>query len=265
MIAGNEAPQEVTVTKRQTVPTSQELNYTQTLTLSDHGKSWLRCDLMWGQVRLPGQNYIASVGYAPRRPRIFLNGHERNATVREKDQVNLRCESDGRPTPNISIYNNDNDTVIQRNSSPVIYTFIARCEDTATYTCFAWNEFSSQSGVNFVRLQLNVACKPRSVSSTNVFIFRVKDNREMLTFNVIAFPVPSGGGVWFADPVNNSTESSYVQSSDVNISCKSDRKFRYISKCTLTVFSDTSPSKTGMYKVQLINEHGAENFTIELS
>lgn len=109
------------------------------------------------------------------------------------------------------------------------------------------------------------AGKPRSVSSTNVFIFSVKDKREMLTFNVIAFPVPSGAGVWFADPVNNSTESSYVQSSDANLSCKSDRKFRYISRCTLTVFSDTSPSKSGMYKVQLINEHGAENFTIELS
>lgn len=78
----------------------------------------------------------------------------------EGDQVHLRCESEGRPTPTVFIYNNDNDIVIRNNSSPVIYTFIARCEDTATYTCSAWNEFSNKPDlVNSYNLSLYVGCK----------------------------------------------------------------------------------------------------------
>ncbi|PVD27150.1 hypothetical protein C0Q70_12304 [Pomacea canaliculata] len=165
--------------------------------------------------------YLAWVADAPKTSRIFLNGRERHVTVMEKDQVHLRCESDGRPTPNISIYNNDNDRVIFRGSSVINYTFIARCEDTATYTCSAWNEFSHHVTTS-LSIQLDTGCKPRSVSSTNVINIYVKHERDELTFDVIAFPVPSGAGVWLAKPLNHSSIFSYVQISDANVSCKSD-------------------------------------------
>lgn len=76
----------------------------------------------------------------------------------EGQEVYFRCESDGRPTPNISIYNNDNSTVIFKGFSVDIYPVIARCEDTATYTCSAWNEFSHPVTLSH-SLKLGVGCK----------------------------------------------------------------------------------------------------------
>ncbi|XP_025102795.1 uncharacterized protein LOC112569267 isoform X2 [Pomacea canaliculata] len=45
---------------------SSELRYNRTLTMSDHGKTWLRCQLVWGAEELRGDTYMASVGRKPR-------------------------------------------------------------------------------------------------------------------------------------------------------------------------------------------------------
>lgn len=92
---------------------------------------------------------------AARTPRLFPNGV---TAVVEGRQVHLSCESDGRPTPNVTISNNDNNTVIKTDSSPVNHTFIARCEDMATYTCIAWNKFSRHLTTS-LSLTLEVGCK----------------------------------------------------------------------------------------------------------
>lgn len=41
---------------------SPELRYNRTLTMSDHGRTWLRCQLVWGAGELGGDTYMASVG-----------------------------------------------------------------------------------------------------------------------------------------------------------------------------------------------------------
>lgn len=41
---------------------SPELRYNRTLTMSDHGRTWLRCQLVWGAEELGGDTYMASVG-----------------------------------------------------------------------------------------------------------------------------------------------------------------------------------------------------------
>lgn len=92
--------------------------------------------------------------------RFLLNGNEKNTSSMEGDQVNFLCESDGRPTPKMSIYNHVNDTVTWTESSSVNYTFIASCEGTASYTCTAWNEINLQSDMTTSRsLDLSVFCK----------------------------------------------------------------------------------------------------------
>lgn len=61
-VAGKETSQQGSITKRQQLSTPNELHYSQSFTLSDHGKAWVRCDIIWGQYAIPGQNYTASVG-----------------------------------------------------------------------------------------------------------------------------------------------------------------------------------------------------------
>lgn len=91
-------------------------------------------------------------------PRLSANGHEGHETVMEGDQVHFRCESDGRPIPNVSINNDDIDAAVFEGSSNISYTVIARCEDTATYTCSAWNQFSRHVTTSH-SLMLEVKCK----------------------------------------------------------------------------------------------------------
>lgn len=91
-------------------------------------------------------------------PKLSLNGRARHVTVMEGDKVQFRCESDGRPAPNISIYNNDNNSVIVRGSSLVVYTVIARCQDIATYSCAAKNEFSRHVTSSY-NIKLGVGCE----------------------------------------------------------------------------------------------------------
>lgn len=110
---------------------------------------------------------------------------------------------------------------------------------------------------------LNVSGKPRSVSSTKVKKLKVKHKTEDLRFDVMAFPVPTVSGIWFAELAISSNEPSYVPILDANASCQVDRKHHYISRCTLTIFSNIS--RTGIYKVQLVNDGGVENLTFSVS
>lgn len=72
--------------------------------------------------------------------------------------MHLRCESYGRPTPNISIYNNHNNMDIIKGSSPLNYTFTALCEDTSLYTCSEYSEFSHHKNAS-LNIDLGVMCK----------------------------------------------------------------------------------------------------------
>ncbi|XP_025101315.1 uncharacterized protein LOC112568294 [Pomacea canaliculata] len=263
-IIGDQTDLETAASEGQQNFTSHELHYTHFFTQADHGRTWFRCDVVWGLEKIHGENYIVNIGYAPRVAEFLLNGYKQNQTVNEGQQVNILCKSDGRPTPHISIYNNDNNTVIIRDLSPVNYTFIARCEDTATYTCSAWNEFSRQSGVtSSVSLDLNVRCKPRSHSSTRLG-FDMMNHQTEMNFDIIAYPVPHEYHVWFVkSPINNS-EDAHNEGKDtmVNITCQSVFR-RYLSTCSLRVVNINSLT-TGSYKVQVINEAGDENFTVTI-
>ncbi|XP_025101081.1 uncharacterized protein LOC112568157 isoform X2 [Pomacea canaliculata] len=264
-IIGDQTDLETTSTEGQQNLASHELHHTHFFTQADHGRTWFRCDVVWGLEKIHGENYTVNVGYAARQAQFVLNGNKENQTVNERNLVNFLCESNGQPTPNISIYNNDNDTVLFKDTSPVNYTFIARCEDTATYTCSSQNEFSHQSGVTTsVSLDLNVRCKPRVHSSKRLGFYMMNHQTEM-NFDIIAYPVPHEYHVWFVkSPINNS-EDAHNEGKDtmVNITCQSSVFRRYLSTCSLRVVNINSLS-TGSYKVQVINEAGDENFTVTI-
>ncbi|XP_025103259.1 uncharacterized protein LOC112569634 [Pomacea canaliculata] len=264
-IIANLTNEKIAVVQEEHTFVSKELQYTHHMTLSDHDRTWLRCDVIWGTSGSQGENYTARVGYGSKTPRLSLNGRGRHVTVMEGDKVQFRCESDGRPAPNVSIYNNDNNSVIVRGSSLVVYTVIARCQDTATYSCAAKNEFSRHVTSSY-NIKLGVGCKPQSVSTTGIQKFQFRNKTEEKNFDVMAYPVPHKYRIWYVEPVITNTSEPLqenVKDSEMTVTCSASAERSYLSKCTLTIFSIIYPS--GFYKVQIINEHGDENFTFEIS
>lgn len=53
----------------------------------------------------------------------------------EGDHVHFTCISYDQSPTQMYIYNHDNDSIVWTQSTLSNYTFIARCEDTAVYSC----------------------------------------------------------------------------------------------------------------------------------
>lgn len=106
--------------------------------------------------------------------------------------------------------------------------------------------------------------KPRSQVTTDIGKITFRNSSEELDFNVIASPVPRDYVVWFVGVTPNSTDhfSERVDGSSMNVTCQAYTDRRYLAKCKLTVFSIYY--RSGYYRVQVINEHGDENFTAEI-
>lgn len=100
--------------------------------------------------------------------------------------------------------------------------------------------------------------------TTDIGKITFRNGSEELDFNVIASPVPRDYVVWFVGVTPNSTDDfpERVDGSWMNVTCQAYTDRRYLAKCTLTVFRIYYGS--GYYKVQVINEHGDENFTAEI-
>lgn len=106
--------------------------------------------------------------------------------------------------------------------------------------------------------------KPRSRLSTHLGEYIVKQQTE-INFDIIAYPAPYGYHVWSArSPKDNHESLENEANRFINISCKIDTVRGYLSTCTLTV-SNTNSQSNGLYKVQVINEAGDENFTVILT
>lgn len=102
--------------------------------------------------------FMSSFTDAARTPLFSLNDQVSYHTIKEGDKIHFRCESDGQPLPQVYLYNHDNGTVIGRNSSSINYVSVADCEDTAIYTCSAWNSFSNLANVSN-SISMEVKCK----------------------------------------------------------------------------------------------------------
>lgn len=111
-----------------------------------------------------------------------------------------------------------------------------------------------------------MAGKAQSVSTTGIQKFKFRNKTEEKNFDVMAYPVPHKYGIWYVEPVITNTSEPLqenVKDSEMTVTCRASAERSYLSKCTLTIFSIIYPS--GFYKVQIINEHGDENFTFEIS
>lgn len=61
-IIANLTSEKIAVVQEEHTFVSKELQYTHHMTLSDHDRTWLRCDVIWGTSGSQGENYTARVG-----------------------------------------------------------------------------------------------------------------------------------------------------------------------------------------------------------
>ncbi|PVD27159.1 hypothetical protein C0Q70_12313 [Pomacea canaliculata] len=83
-----------------------------------------------------------------------------------------------------------------------------------------------------------------------------------MTFEVIAYPAPHRYKVWFKGPTKEASIVD-VEDSAAVVTCRPNERHRYLTSCSLKVFNRTSHSG-GSYKIQVINELGDENFTVDV-
>lgn len=105
---------------------------------------------------------------------------------------------------------------------------------------------------------VSVTGKPRHSSSLYLGDFGMANKTVEMTFEVIAYPAPHLYKVWFIGPTNIVD----VEDSAVVVNCRPNERHRYLSSCSLKVFNRTSQTG-GSYKIQVINELGDENFTVD--
>lgn len=109
-----------------------------------------------------------------------------------------------------------------------------------------------------------LAGKPRSRLSNHLGEYIV--HQQEVNFDIIANPAPHEHRVWFLRTPSNDNDSmeTEVEGSMLRITCNTLTVRRYLSTCTLSFFNVMSLS-TGLYKIQLTNEHGDENFTVVIT
>lgn len=61
-IIGDQTDLETTATEGQQNFPSHELHYAHFFTQADHGRTWFRCDVVWGLETIRGENYTVNVG-----------------------------------------------------------------------------------------------------------------------------------------------------------------------------------------------------------
>lgn len=107
--------------------------------------------------------------------------------------------------------------------------------------------------------------KPRVLVSTHLWEYSIERPAEF-HFDVITYPPPHDYHVWLVRRTasNNESIQNEVEVSAINTTCVAERVNRYRSTCSLTVFNHASLS-SGLYKVQVINAVGDENFTITIN
>lgn len=104
--------------------------------------------------------------------------------------------------------------------------------------------------------------KPHRFLSTSFCIVDIEQETVNVNFEVISNPSPFEFRLW--DVKENERSREKVQSSVINVTCKSDTKRPYLSRCTLTVFNSSFQETSGLQKIQLKNEIGYENFTVKI-
>ncbi|XP_025101133.1 uncharacterized protein LOC112568184 [Pomacea canaliculata] len=230
------------------------------VTSEDHMSTSFHCDVMWANV-VPGDTYTVQVGFPPSKPTFNV---ERFGAypVREFDTLTIRCESDGRPLPQVRLRN---DTTVLTNGSRLAVLTIPRvsCQDTGTYYCAAANEVEAGSVTS--EAFLGVYCAPRLPGNTDhPSLVKFSGQRVQHTFDVIAYPPPRLHDITVLD-LKTVRFIADKTGSDLNVTCSHTNIRLYLSSCTMDISNISLPLKaSAIYKVTLANELGHVEHSVNI-
>ncbi|KAK7467742.1 hypothetical protein BaRGS_00037017 [Batillaria attramentaria] len=226
----------------------------QKLTLNDHNVTTFRCDVEWVET-ISGAAYTASVGYSPTALKFTLSA----STVNEGQSVTFHCQADGRPTPTMTLVDQDsNEEVTQE--SPISHTVShARCEDAGNYRCSAGNTIGS----NQTESRLLVNCKPREAHADNPTV-NFQDKAEFVHFTVTAFPTPESYSFMFLGDTRDGSPQEITDEIDLSVTCQQNSRPVYQASCSITIDNVTSPDAAGFYRLTLSNSQGNDHFDFQV-
>ncbi|KAK7479003.1 hypothetical protein BaRGS_00029764, partial [Batillaria attramentaria] len=241
----------------------------QVLTRGDHDVTQFRCDVDWAEI-IEGENYTARVGLEPRDTVLTINSQSaRLVAVNESDSVTFRCRADGRPTPSMTLMNQNTGREITTQSSPLSHIVSrARCEDAAVYKCTARNGIG-QDQEDTTTLFVN--CKPRGRSEELPAVV-AGDQQVPAIFDVTSYPVPDTFTFTFLGetPDSENPGSETGSGASFNVLCQRNKRLLYLVTCVIlmeNVTSDdatesvTSPDDvTGFYRLTMTNSYGYGDF-----
>ncbi|KAK7473511.1 hypothetical protein BaRGS_00035228, partial [Batillaria attramentaria] len=87
-------------------------------------------------------------GNGPENTRLTLRttNESKRLVLNEGDEVHFHCEAGGRPTPNVTLVNQDLKVDVANQLSPLNHPITATCEQAADYTCTARNGMGPEQG-----------------------------------------------------------------------------------------------------------------------
>ncbi|XP_070184782.1 uncharacterized protein [Littorina saxatilis] len=231
----------------------------QTLSSSDHDVDLFRCDMEWVE-NITGQSHTPQIGIPPSRTFLRLNNKESDHITYEGQHVTFGCEtSNGRPAPTVKLLNQDNNTELYQNVSSLVYTVMARCEDSGVYVCTSDNEMGP-AVVSMLRT-LSVQCQPRGPQDLGEVNFT--GNPVSVGFDVTAYPVPHQISFTYIGMCDCQAVNQHaVTGITLEGRCRAKTAAIYIFTCTVTVSSVATVAATGVYRIDVVNEVGNASFRL---
>ncbi|XP_025100106.1 uncharacterized protein LOC112567629 [Pomacea canaliculata] len=233
--------------------------------MDQHGVNYV-CSLTWNRTVVQSVTYTLLVAYPPTQMSFKLNIASENVVVTEKSPVTMLCQSDGRPTPNMTITDvtNGNRVVHSQPGGNVTLAdqrvqtqydkATVECEDTGEYRCSADNIIGSR----YQAVTLFVMCAPRrNPADANYTIPNVEGGKSV-TIELIAYPTSLNVTTYFLGP-NISSDEQPAKEGIFLVGCNASPPPSYRVICTITVTNVTSDT-AGFYKVVVINQAGNVSF-----
>ncbi|XP_025102819.1 uncharacterized protein LOC112569288 isoform X1 [Pomacea canaliculata] len=185
-------------------------------------------------------------------------------TVAENSSVRMRCEAEGRPSPQMTIVSVSNDKqevasrprgAVQSPDQRVELTYdltAAPCEAAGDYRCEVDNGVGQESR----NIRLYVECAPRiNNGERQPAILSFDVNQGLFSFQLTAYPTPKVKKIlYLGQYTNDSTEGTSV-SDKIYVNCKGKSSFPASVICNITTINMTNADE-GFYKVIFSNEFG---------
>ncbi|PVD27808.1 hypothetical protein C0Q70_12982 [Pomacea canaliculata] len=228
------------------------------------------CQLLWNNTVVQSVEYVLKKGYSAKVPIFNINSFDsKTVNVDEKSHVEMRCYSDGKPTPSSRLINAaepsqslnhsqpaDDDVDEERSGEVSLSIHQVQCQVSGVYRC----EVNNSIGQDSQSRTLLVSCAPRRTNiDGNPPTVNVRNGSGVLTVNMTAYPTPQIKTSGYLG-TNNSSDGLQVKENSVYASCSTTLLAPASVTCNVIVINMTHNDE-GFYKIVFSNSLGDLPFT----